>query len=213
MTAMRPRQRDRSIPWLLAFPILACMVVLGLSGPVAAGPIPAATWLQFSFTGAGTPAKGCDPADPAGDFCIPSFGTPTEFLDAPPWTFSGNPGGATLTVTDAFTSGDVFEVFDFGVSLGTTTAVDTSGDCGDDPVPCLADPLMSHRAFALGAGPHSITIVPTESPFGSGSAFLLCEGCGEVTPPPPPGVPAPLPLVLLGGGLVLSALLRRRVHQ
>src|SRR5882672_8473332 len=103
----------------------------------AAGVISTGVFYEFGFSTAGTPATGCDPADPAGPFCIPSSGTLTSFLTAPPWTFAA-PQGAVLIVTDAFVAGDRFQVFDFGISLGLTSVPIGNGDCGDDPVVCLA---------------------------------------------------------------------------
>src|SRR4051794_13986368 len=85
--------------------------------PVSAGPIAFGTWYEFSFFDAGVPAMGCFPADPDAPECIPSSGTPTVFADAPPWTFVTGADGATLTVTDAFSHGDVFRIFDRGVSI------------------------------------------------------------------------------------------------
>jgi hypothetical protein len=78
--------------------------------------------------------------------------------------------GVKLTVTDAFSLGDRFEVFDSGVSLGQTSSVPVGGACGSDPVPCLAS--ASNATFALGAGSHSITITATTSPFGGGAAYF-----------------------------------------
>lgn len=151
----------------LAVALLATAVVSGAQ----AGLIPVNTFLEFGFSGAGIPATGCDPADPAGPFCIPSSGTPTSFLDAPPWTFS-TATASTLIVTDAFQSGERFEVFDFGASLGLTSAPGLS-DCSDDPVACLADPAMSQAAFLLAAGNHSLTLAPTLSPGGGGAGYLF----------------------------------------
>src|SRR5437879_4732610 len=101
--------------------LIALSAALGLAAPAYGGPIPFNTFLEFGFSTAGTPATGCDPADPSGPFCIPSSGTPTQFLDAPSWTFLAPAGGAILTVVDAFLAGDRFQIFDFGVSLGLTS--------------------------------------------------------------------------------------------
>lgn len=138
---------------------------------VSAGPILPNLWYEFGFANAGIAATGCDPADPAGPFCIPSGGTPSLFLDAPPWTFNG---GAVLTVTDAFTSGDRFELFDFGTSIGLTSLPSAAAvvDCGDDPEVCLATPGISTATFALANGAHSITLVPVLSPGGGGAGYL-----------------------------------------
>src|SRR5436190_1535633 len=108
-----------------------------------AGALPFGTFEEFAFSSPGTPATGCFPADPAGDFCISSSGTPTDFLDAPPWTVSAPVQGVLLTVTDAFLAGDRFQVFDFGLPLGLTSAPFGNADCGDDPVPCLSTPGIS----------------------------------------------------------------------
>jgi hypothetical protein len=177
--------------------------LLAIAPALLAGPIAFNTWGQFAFTGAGISSTGCDPADPAGGFCIPSSGTPTIFLDAPAWTFSA-PAGAALTVTDAFLSGDQFEVFDSGVFLGMTSLPAQGIDCGDDPVVCLGTAGMSAGIFALGAGNHAITLVPLSSPEGLGSGYLIVAAA----------VAEPGSLVLLGLGIVGLALVRRyRRHR
>lgn len=169
----------------LAFILAGCAAL--------AGPINPDTWYQFSFTDAGIEARGCDPEDPAGGFCVPSSGTLTTNLDAPPWTFTALAGGNLLTVVDAFVTGDQFEVFDFGVSIGLTSAP-ADGDCGDDPVPCLTDPNASKGGFLLAPGDHSISIVPVLSPGGGGSAYLFVAGEAVI---PEPGI-----WILFGSGLL-----------
>lgn len=170
---------------ILSLSILAIAPASMLAGPITLG-----DWHQFSFTAVGVPAAGCDPADPAGGFCIPSSGTDTLALDAPPWTFTAPAVGVVLTITDSFLSGDRFEVFDFITSLGLTSLPQAGIDCGDDPVPCLSTPGISFRRFLLPAGDHSITIVPTLSPDGGGSGFLLAQT-----------VPEPGSVALLGFGI------------
>lgn len=142
-----------------------------------AGPItPGGPWNEFSFAGAGSFAKGCAPADPSGLGCVPSSAGNSHFVGAPPWTFVAPSDGATLTVTDAFQKGDAFQVLDLGNPIGSTSAVPTSSaSCGNDPVPCLADPTVSHGVFDLGPGAHSITIKALASPFQAGAAYFRVD--------------------------------------
>jgi hypothetical protein len=183
----RPPRGTRSLTlgsWLtIAFALL-------LSAPASAGTIAFDTWYEFGFTDAGTPATGCFPDDPLSIVvCPPSSGTPTTFLDTPPWTFGGS---STLTVVDAFESGDAFEIFDFGLSIGVTSAPVLGVDCSDDPVPCLANPAMSQGVFVLGAGAHSLTITPTLSPGSLGAAYLQVSAAA---------VPEPASVLLFGLGV------------
>lgn len=162
----------------------ALILVLGLLGApraARAGAIPFDTYLQFGFEGAGA-VTGCWPDDPAGPFCIGSSGTPTVFLDTPAWTFVAAPGGAALTVVDAFLAGDSFQVFDFGVLIGSTSVPTRDVACGDDPVVCLATPGMSMGTFALTAGAHSLSLVAAAgSELGSG--YLQVTGGTQVAEP------------------------------
>jgi len=176
--------------------------MLTLASSALGSPLPLGIWNQFGFSDAGTLATGCDPADPSGPFCIPSGGTPTSFLGTPPWTFN-SVSGSVLTVTDAFEAGDRFRVFDFGGSLGLTSLPLGSSNCGDDPVPCLADPNICHGQFLLAAGPHSLTIVPTLAPSGGGTGFLIVEAA--TTP-----VPEPATYALLATSLFALIFARRR---
>jgi hypothetical protein len=189
----------------LLHPIAVSAFLLGIAAPAHAGPIAFDTWLEFAFGGVGSQATGCFPEDPSGPFCIPSSGTPTDNLDAPPWTFTAG-GPVSLTVTDAFQSGDRFQVFDFGSSLGLTSVFAAGVNCGDDPVPCLANPAMSHGVFVLASGPHSITIFATASG-GAGAGYLEVTRTGDGTPVVPE--PATLYLLATGAGVSFRYLRRR----
>jgi hypothetical protein len=149
------------------------------SGPRGAAPAPRSgvaprvavpvggPWQEFSFTGIGVDARGCAPVDPAGPTCLP--GANTVFAGAPPWTFTGP---AQLQVTDAFTLGDQFQIFDGGVSQGQTTVPVTTGTCGVNPDTCFATAGVSTGFFTFGPGPHSITIQPTATIGASGAAHF-----------------------------------------
>lgn len=190
---------DRDLGLRLAAALLATVATLGSAGAWA-GPIAPNVFYEFSFGVPPAAAVGCDPADPGGNFCTPSSGTPTSFLDAPPWTFTAPAEGAELLVLDAFESGDVFYVYDGATFLGATSAPGSPVDCGDDPASCLAAPEVSRGSFALGAGAHSITLAPYLAPSGGGSGYLMWSV-----------VPEPGSYTLLGVGLVALACSRRRL--
>jgi hypothetical protein len=179
--------------------------VLATSGAAMAGPIASNIFLQFSFDNVGDKAKGCDPADPAGNFCPASSGTVTGFLDAPAWTFIASAAGATLTVIDTFASGEIFNVFDFGQLIGTTSVPSRIGvDCDDDPVVCLATPGMSFGIFNLAAGAHSLELVLTRG--GQGVGYLqVADAVAQV--------PEPASIALMLGGLAVLWGSRRRQHS
>ena len=134
-------------------------------------PIELGIWYEFRFFKAGSFATGCAVTLD----CVESPGTPAIEAENPPWTFEAPAGGAELKVTDVANSGDRFEVFDFGESIGTTSSSASGDFCGYDPVPCFSDPIMNHGTFGLDAGPHSITIKAIQSVTGNGAAYFRVD--------------------------------------
>jgi hypothetical protein len=178
-------------------------------GPVALG----GDWYEFSFPAADAAATGCQPADPAGQICTPSSGGNSVFADAPPWTFTAGFGGADLTVTDAFVIGDEFEVFNFGVSMGTTPVVANSGSCpgdGTDPDVCVTDPATSHAVFELPAGSYSITIRSLPGSVGNGAAYFRVDPAQRFTQAIPTLGRAGFALLAAAIGAAALILFRRR---
>jgi len=150
-------------------------------GNIGTAPVPIdGLWQEFSWSGTlPIQARGCAPADPLGTSCVPSSAGNSEFAPAPPWTFEAPAAGAEITiVVDAFTIGDDhFEVFDFGTSIGFTSAPGTTGSCGSDPEVCLQNPNASKGTFGLGPGPHSITINVLAGSLSQGASYFRVASC------------------------------------
>jgi hypothetical protein len=138
---------------------------LAAVGPQAAVPVDG-LWQEFYFAAVGTWAEACNGR------CGPSSAGNSEDAGDPPWTFTAGCAGVNLMVTDAFLSGDMFEMFDFGTSIGVTSLSYSGASCGDDPEVCRMDSNMSHQIITLAPGDHSITITPTASPYGTGAAYF-----------------------------------------
>ena len=147
------------------------VVVLSVLGatPIQAAEIGFDQWYEFRYFEAGTFGTLCTP-----DACYP--GENSVFAPSEPWTFT-TPSDSFVKVllTDGFPSGDSFSLFDFGSLIGSTPEVGISIGCGNDPDACFADPAMSHRAFVLSPGSHSLTVRADTAPFGTGAAFFQVQ--------------------------------------
>jgi hypothetical protein len=180
--------------------VLAIAGFAAFAAPASAGVISEYTIYEFSWLGTGGSfATGCTPADPGGLACTPASDVPTTPADAPAWTFVAPASGALFGVQDAFAMVDKFEVFDFGVSMGTTSAP-PGGACGDSIAVCYTSGA-SHGLFVMAPGAHSITIKHLEGVTGA-AFFAWAADEGSRVP-----TPAGAGLALLG---MAGAMVRRR---
>ena len=119
---------------------LAAIAMLVMPSLASAGPINVGQLYGMGFNGVGSSLTGI-----GSSFTPPSNPTGID-PGAAPWTFSlVNPG--VLTVIDLFQSSDEFEIFNFGSSLGTTSAATSGGSCGSDFTCALADKNYSRGVF------------------------------------------------------------------
>lgn len=112
---------------------------------------------------------------------------------------------AYLQVTDAFLSGDVFEIFANGASLGLTSATSVIGDkIGNDYSAALADARFSSGTWLLGPGEYIISGFVRTMPQTYGRAAL------RIADAPPVPVPGSLALMLGAGAALGASAVRRR---
>jgi len=118
-----------------------------------------------------------------------------------PFTFTSS-YTTYLHVTDDFQGGDRFEIFDFGSSLGLTSAVPVDGSLTEiGPDAAFFDSGFSSGMFVLAPGAHSISINVVDNPFGGGRGYIQAAAA----PIPEPGT-----LMLLGLGLAGAGAVNRR---
>jgi hypothetical protein len=175
------------LKFLRGLPVV--LAVLLIAGVAQADPITTGVWYEFNFFG--TP-----PQPTTGTSIYSTLTNP----GASAWTYT-SASATGVTITDLEANIDYFQLFDFGVSVGSTPSrdlSDTTSNCFGDPDACIAAGYSS-ATFILGAGAHSLSITQLgSSSFGDG-AFRV------------DAVPEPGTLALLGAGLFGLACLRRRV--
>jgi len=172
--------------------VLAAMAVAVLPMAANAAPVSVDTWYNFGFDGIGS-----DLRDGTGTV----LGTNPDAVTAPagPWTFTLT-SAATLFVVDLFLSLDQFELFNFGTSLGLTSAPNAiGGGCSSDITCAIGNLDYSRGAFALAAGTYSITGTQVAGIEGAG-AFIIETAA----------VPVPAAGVLLFGALGMLGAVRLR---
>lgn len=91
---------------------------------------------------------------------VPSLPPP----DSPsPYTFPGGPwtmsftGMVKLTVTDWLAAGDLFQVYNYNILLGTGSSVPLSGAYATTPDQALGNPKFSQNTWFLPAGDYSLS--------------------------------------------------------
>jgi hypothetical protein len=166
--------------------LLAIACGLCLPPAALAGPIVVdAGWYSFSVAGVGSPASGN------------------------PFTFTAV-GPVLLKVTDAYLVGDVFDVYVNSVLAFTTSSPGPGPYPADvftnNPDEAFASPLWSSGSIWLNPGSYSVDIFARAAPWpGSAGAFIEVESAAAI--------PEPVSTVLVGSGLAVAWLLRRRISR
>lgn len=116
-----------------------------------------------------------------------------------PYTITLTDAEPSFDITDAFLSGDRFQIdFTSGQSFQSSVPGSVGADIGGDYDGAFISPDFSHGSLFLGAGTYTFSITVLDSPFGAGGAAYR-SGV----------IPAPGALGLAALGL-LAASRRRR---
>ena len=146
---------------------LAAMAVAALPMAANAAPVNVDTWYTFGFGGVDSALT----APVAGVTVINPNATAGPVS---PWTFT-LASTATLFVLDLFLSVDQFELFNFGNSLGLTSAPDATGGGCTNNITCAIGNLDDSRGtFTLAACDYSITATPRPSRHGTVGSSARC---------------------------------------
>jgi hypothetical protein len=126
----------------------------------------------------------------------------------PPWTYTAATG-TIVKIPDTATVGDRFRLYDFGIFIGDTSVVANNGNGtnNNNPNADFIDPVLSHGAFALAGGSHSLTIEIIQNALPPNDAAI---GYFRVDPAP---VPLPATLILLAPGLIGLLAFRKRIRK
>lgn len=163
------------------------------------------TWYGFYWNTTGGQAYGNEVSYVGDAGTTVAATSPGGGPDVSSWTIVV-PVGQTyiLNVTDLYTSGDTFNVYDNASLLsGTVNSPDPShlgsqcaGATGNDPVNCISNSYFYHGAFTLTAGSNTITIsdvLSAPGTYNGSAAFEFVQGAS---------VPEPATLSLMGLGLL-----------
>lgn len=106
------------------------------------------------------------------------FFSSRNILASPQFTICSNTP-TLLRVTDAFCSGDTFEVYANGTKIGSTEIRGTlSEDCEDPlmkPEEAFFSKNMSHVEVELPAGAYGVNLLAESSPFGGGIGYIRLD--------------------------------------